>query len=131
MKAMVIDEFGATDQLHFEDLPTPKPLDDEVQIQILYASVNPVDWKICEGLLKGRLPHGFPLIPGWDAAGVVSSIGKDAKKFKIGDEVYAYCRKPTIQWGTYAEYVCCDADNVALKPKKINFAHAAAIPLVG
>lgn len=130
MKAMVIQEFGSVEQLHFENLPTPKPADNEVQIEILYTSVNPVDWKICEGLLKGRLPHEFPLIPGWDAAGVVAAVGKNVKKFKTGDEVYAYCRKPTVQWGTYAEFVCFDAENVALKPKSINFAQAAAIPLV-
>jgi NADPH:quinone reductase-like Zn-dependent oxidoreductase len=131
MKAMVIEKFGHEEQLHFEDLPTPKPTDNEVQIQVLYASVNPVDWKIREGLLKNLLPHEFPLIPGWDAAGVVTAVGKNVKTFKVNDEVFAYCRKPVVKWGTYAEYVCFDANNVALKPKTLNFAEAAAIPLAG
>src|ERR1700722_488287 len=122
MKAMVIEKFGKGEQLHFEDVPTPKPTDNEVQIQVLYASVNPVDWKIREGMLKNLLPHEFPLIPGWDAAGIVTDIGKNVKTFKIKDEVFAYCRKPIVKWGTYAEYVCFDANNVALKPKNLNFA---------
>jgi NADPH:quinone reductase-like Zn-dependent oxidoreductase len=131
MKAIIIEKFGHEDQLHLEEIPTPSPTDNEIQIQILYTSVNPVDWKICEGMLESSLPHEFPIILGWDAAGVVKQIGKNVKKFKIDDEVYAYCLKPTIQWGTYAEFVCFDAENVALKPKNVSFAQAAAIPLVG
>jgi NADPH2:quinone reductase len=131
MKAMVIDHFGNVDTLHFQEIPTPKPSGNEVQIQILYTSVNPVDWKIREGLLKGRFPYEFPIILGWDAAGIVTEVGKNVKKFKVGDEVFAYCRKPIVQWGTYAEYICFDAEHVALKPKNISFAQAAAIPLAG
>ncbi len=131
MKAVVIESFGDVEKLHLEDIPTPQPTDNEVQIQIRYTSVNPVDWKIREGYLKNRLPHEFPLIPGWDASGVVALVGKNVKNFKKGDEVFAYCRKPVVKWGTYAEYICFDANNVALKPKNITFAQAAAIPLVG
>jgi NADPH2:quinone reductase len=112
------------------DLPIPKPAENEVQIHIHYTSVNPVDWKIREGFLSGRLPHEFPLTPGWDAAGVISQVGKNVKNFKEGDEVYAYCRKDKVCHGTYAEYICFDADKVALKPKNCSFAEASAIPLV-
>lgn len=131
MKAMVIESFGDVEKLHFEEIPTPQPADNEVQIQILYTGVNPVDWKIREGYLKNRLPHEFPIILGWDAAGIVTAIGKNVRKFKKSDEVFAYCRKPTVKWGTYAEYTCFDADNVAIKPKNISFAQAAGVPLAG
>lgn len=131
MKAMVIESFGDVEKLHLDQVPTPQPADHEVQIQILYTGVNPVDWKIREGYLKNRLPHEFPIILGWDAAGIVTAVGKNVKKFKKGDEVFAYCRKPTVKWGTYAEYTCFDADNVSLKPKNISFAQAAALPLAG
>jgi 2-desacetyl-2-hydroxyethyl bacteriochlorophyllide A dehydrogenase len=129
MKAITIEGFGGVDKLQMKDLPIPKPGDTEVQFLVLYSGVNPVDWKIREGLLQKRLPHEFPLIPGWEAAGKITAIGKNVKNFKVGDEVFAYCRKPIIKWGTYAEYVCADAGQVALKPKNINFAQAAAIPL--
>ncbi|MCE5317006.1 MAG: NADP-dependent oxidoreductase [Parachlamydia sp.] len=131
MKAVVIDQFGHTENLHLVDRPIPQPEEDEVQIQILYTSVNPVDWKLCEGLLQGRLPHEFPITPGWDASGIVTEVGLNVKNLHVGDEVYAYCRKPIIHDGTYAEYICFDAENVALKPKNLSFAEAAAIPLVG
>jgi NADPH2:quinone reductase len=128
MKAIVFDRFGAA--LHESEMATPQPSDHEVQIQIKYSGVNPVDYKIREGLLENRMEHGFPLIPGWDAAGVISAVGNNVSDFKIGDEVFAYVRKAVIQDGTYAEYVTFEANNVAPKPKNISFAQAAAIPLV-
>lgn len=128
MKAIVFDHFGG--ELHQADLPIPQPSDNEVQIRIKYSGVNPVDYKIREGLLEKRMEHGFPLIPGWDASGVISAVGKNVKDFKVGDEVFAYIRKPIIQQGTYAEYVTFEAENVAPKPKNLSFAQAAAIPLV-
>lgn len=131
MKAIVIDDFGGADQLHMADVPTPQPDENEVRIHIAYTSVNPVDWKIREGYLKHLFPHEFPLIPGWDAAGTISKVGKNVNKFKVGDEVYSYCRKPIVQWGTYTEYICFDVNDVALKPKNLSMAQAASIPLVG
>jgi NADPH2:quinone reductase len=102
-----------------------------VQIKIICASVNPVDWKIRMGLLQKRLPHHFPVILGWDAAGLISALGSDVKKFQVGDAVFAYCRKSIIHDGTYAEYICFNAEDVALKPRDLSFAQAAAIPLAG
>lgn len=95
-----------------------------------FAGVNPVDWKIREGWLKKRLKTVFPAILGWDVSGVVSAVGRDVKHFKEGDLVFAYCRKPVVQWGTFAEYVTVEASHVAPKPKNISFAEAASIPLV-
>lgn len=131
MKAITIDSFGGVEKLKLKDIPIPKPADNEVQFLVQYSGVNPVDWKIREGLLQKRMPCEFPLIPGWEASGTISAIGKNVKNFKVGDEVFAYCRKPIIKWGTYAEYVCIEAEHVALKPRNINFAQAAAIPLTG
>lgn len=128
MKAIVFDRFGGA--LHGSEITTPLPSDHEVQIRIKYSGVNPVDYKIREGLLQNRMEHGFPLIPGWDAAGIISAVGTNVRDFKVGDEVFAYVRKAVIQDGTYAEYVTFEADNVAPKPKNISFAQAAAIPLV-
>lgn len=130
MKAVVIEAFGGTDNLHIKDVPKPTPLEHEVLIQVEYTAVNPVDWKIREGMLKSRLPHEFPLIPGWDASGKIVGLGKNVRSFQVGDEVYAYCRKPVVKDGTYAEYITVDSSYVALKPKNISFSEAAAIPLV-
>lgn len=131
MKAVAIEQFGGVENLHIEEIATPVHKDHEVLVQIAYTAVNPVDWKIREGFLKSRLPHKFPIVLGWDAAGTVTAVGAHVKDLKPGDEVFAYCRQPTVQWGTYAEYIALDASAVALKPRNINFAEAAAIPLTG
>jgi NADPH2:quinone reductase len=131
MKAILIEGFGGPEQLKVGRLNVPMPGPDEVQIKIVCTAVNPVDWKIRVGMLENHMPHHFPIVLGWDAAGIISALGPNVKKFKIGDEVFAYCRKSIIQEGTYAEYICFNADDVALKPKDLSFAQAAAIPLAG
>lgn len=131
MKAMIIDDFGGAERLRLADMPVPTPEDDEVLIQLAYTSVNPVDWKIREGLLKDLFPHQFPIILGWDAAGTVSAVGKAVSSFKEGDRVYGYCRKPIIQHGTYAEFVTVKATALAAMPDNISFAQGASIPLTG
>lgn len=130
MKAMVIEEFGESAQLFLKEMPKPTAQEGEVLIKVAYAGVNPVDWKIKEGYFKGAVPHEFPLILGWDVAGSIVEVGKNVKDFKVGDEVFAYVRKPLLKWGAYAEYVAFDAQNVAKKPRGISFAEAAALPLV-
>ena len=130
MKAVTINQFGGIEETSWADLPVPKPQPEEVQIKISHAAVNPVDWKICEGYLRKLLPHAFPLIPGWDASGTISAVGEAVDSFKVGDKVFAYCRKPTVQWGTYTEYVCFDAEHVAPMPMTLDSAQAASIPLV-
>ncbi len=129
MKALTIHKFGGVEETRWSELPTPSPESNEVQIKISHVGVNPVDWKICEGYLRKIIPHTFPLIPGWDASGTVTAIGDSVSSFKVGDKVHAYCRKPVIQWGTYAEYVCFDAVHVAHVPENLSLAQAAAIPL--
>ncbi|MDP1879478.1 MAG: NADP-dependent oxidoreductase [Parachlamydiaceae bacterium] len=131
MKAIVIEKFGGPEELMLKKMAIPEPNPGEVQIRISYAAVNPVDWKIRQGHLHPKIPHQFPIILGWDASGTISKVGQGVDQFKVGDEVFAYCRKPTIQWGTYAEYVCLEAENVAHKPTNLSFAQAAAFPLSG
>jgi len=131
MKAIVIDHFGGAEQMHMMDMPVPIPRKTEVLIEIHYTSVNPVDWKIRSGAFKDMLPHRFPLILGWDAAGIVGALGPEARQLHVGDNVYAYCRKPEVQSGTYTEYVAVPEEYVALMPRNMGFREAAAIPLSG
>lgn len=131
MKAITIEKFGGSEVLKMSRIPTPVALDNEVRIKISFASINPVDWKIRKGYLAEMFPHKFPLIPGWDLAGIIDSIGKNVKSFKTGDKVYAYARKPEVQWGTYAEYITLDETMVSLIPKSLTEEQSATIPLVG
>lgn len=129
VRAIVLRRFGGKEVLEEREMVTPEPFPDEVQIEVAYAGVNPVDWKIREGYLTERFPHQLPIIPGWDVSGVIKKIGSNVTNLKVGDQVYTYARKPVIQWGTYAEYVCFNAKDTAKKPKNISLAEAAAIPL--
>ena len=131
MKAMVIDAFGGPERIRAAEIPAPEPGPREVLIALGCTSVNPVDWKIREGMLADMFPHAFPLIPGWDAAGSVTAVGPGVTGFRIGDRVFAYCRKPEIRFGTYCEFVAVPESAVALIPGSLGFAEAATIPLAG
>ncbi|MCH9610569.1 MAG: Zinc-type alcohol dehydrogenase-like protein [Chlamydiales bacterium] len=127
MKAIVIHDFTGIDAVKLTDIPTPKPQGSEVQIQIKAAGVNPVDWKIADGLFRQRMDYELPVTLGWDCSGVISDPG--SSNFKKGDEVYAYCLKDRVHDGTYAEYICIESDKVSKKPSNLSFEQAATIPL--
>ena len=129
MKAIAINEFGGRDKLQLIDLPVPEVLEGEILVQVKAAGINPVDWKIREGYLKDLFTHEFPVILGWDAAGLVEGVGNGVTRFKSGDEIFAYCRKPIVHGGAYGEYILLKEEHAALKPKNISFEEAASIPL--
>jgi NADPH2:quinone reductase len=128
MKAMIITAFGGPEVFQASDWPKPEPRATEVLVRVHAAAINPVDYKIRkDGRWAGLKP---PAILGYDAAGVVESIGAGVKAFKPDDEVFY---SPSI-WagnGSNAEYQVSDESIVALKPRNLNFIEAAALPLVG
>lgn len=129
MKAIVCNHFGGSEVMELRDIDTPAPGPGEVLIRVQAAGVNPVDWKIREGGLARLFPCKFPLIPGWDAAGAIAALGEGVSGFDIGEKVWSFCRKPDIQWGTYAQYVSMDAAGVAPMPSSLSFAQASTLPL--
>jgi NADPH2:quinone reductase len=131
VRAVGIHEFGGRDRLELLDVPVPRVPPDAVRIRVQAAGVNPVDWKMREGRLEPRFPHVFPVVLGWDAAGVVDEVGPGVVEFAPGDEVMAYCRKHFVGEGTYAEYVTVPATFLARKPKRFSLEQAAGLPLVG
>jgi NADPH:quinone reductase-like Zn-dependent oxidoreductase len=129
MRAVAEDEFDGP--ISLQDLPVPEIGANEVLIRVRAAGVNPFDWKVADGALKDEMEHRFPLILGFDAAGVVERVGDEVSDLAAGDEVYGYLSKPVIGEGTYAEYVSAPAAIVARKPKSVGFAEAAALPMPG
>ena len=111
--------------------PEPKVAPSAVLIEVKAAAVNPVDWKLMAGGLDGLMDSVFPVIPGWDVAGVVAAVGPDTPELAVGDEVIAYARKETNSGGTFAEYVAVPASAVARKPSTLSFEQAAGLPLAG
>ena len=131
MRAIAIQAFGGPEAIALADLSRPKPARGEILMRVVAAGVNPVDWRIREGRLPAGVTHAFPIVPGWDAAGVVDELGEGCQRFRKGDRVLAYARKPHVQWGTYAEYVAVPERHVSLMPSNLLFEEAAAIPCVG
>ena len=129
MKAVRIHEYGNRNVLAFEDAPMPSIASNEVLVRVVAASVNPVDWKIREGYLKEMISYPMPLTLGWDVSGVVTAVGADVTRFRVGDAVYS---RPDIKRnGTYAEYVAIRDSEIALKPLTISHNEAASLPLAG
>lgn len=131
MKASYYEEFGDLNQIKTGELDRPEPGEGELLIRVKSAGVNPVDAAIARGMLKNAIPTEFPVIPGWDAAGVIEERGHSARRFKEGDEVYAYARRPKIHGGTFAEYTVLPESYVALRPSKISMEASGGIPLAG
>ncbi|SFH85868.1 NADP-dependent oxidoreductase [Modicisalibacter xianhensis] len=132
MKAITYDRYGEPgDILDVTDQPMPKVPPGEVCIRVRSVSVNPVDWKIMGGHLDQAMPTFFPVIPGWDVAGVVESVGFDTPEFQPGDEVFAYARKDFVHGGTFAEFTSVPARAVAPRPAALDWDQAAGLPLAG
>ncbi|MDA3631077.1 NADP-dependent oxidoreductase [Saccharopolyspora sp. WRP15-2] len=131
MKAIVLDEYGGPDALRLTELPDPKVAPGEVLIRVKAAGVNPVDWKLAAGNLDAVMETHFPLIPGWDVAGVVERVGFDVEEYAPGDEVFGYIRKDTAQFGGYAELVSAHVRMLARKPAALSWEQAAGVPLAG
>lgn len=128
---MTYDRYGDDDELRMADLPVPKVGPGEVRIRVTRAAVNPVDWKVMSGGLDALMDASFPVIPGWDVAGVVDAVGPDTPELAEGDRVASYARKQIVSAGTFAEYVTVMADDVAAVPDEVGDDVAAALPLTG
>src|SRR5258705_8218426 len=125
MKAVVAQEYGAPEVLRLEEVPRPEPKEDEVLVRVIASGVNPADPLTLSGKYAREFGTHLPLIPGYDIAGVVEKTGAKVTNLKAGDAVYGY---PTFGGG-WAEYVTVKHWEVAAKPKTLNFAEAAAVPM--
>jgi NADPH:quinone reductase-like Zn-dependent oxidoreductase len=124
MRAVVLHEYGGPEKLKFEDnVSEPQISGSTVLIGAAAASVNPIDWKLREGMRRKDSPLSFPAILGRDVSGVVRAVGASVKHFKARDRVLA------LSWATYAELVAVDDSDVTHLPDGVDLADAAAIPL--
>lgn len=128
MRAVMQREFGAPEVLEVMEVNPPTPLPSEVLVAVQAAGVNPVEAAIRSGAfpLLGQPPFAL----GWDLSGVVSQVVPGVNRFTVGDEVYGMPLFPRPA-GTYAELVAAPSRQLALKPRSLDHAHAAALPLAG
>jgi NADPH:quinone reductase-like Zn-dependent oxidoreductase len=127
VRAVVIPGFDTEPEL--AERPVPEPGPDEVLVRMHAAGMNPFDWKVAEGALKGVVEHPFPLVMGSDGAGVVEAVGSQVVRFRPGDRVYGQFMRIERGIGSYAEYAVAPADGkLALVPDGLSFSVAAALP---
>lgn len=132
MRAMVYRRYGGPDVLEPAQLPVPKTHVDSVLVRVKAAGLNRADAVIQSGALDNAVEAYFPVVPGWDIAGVVERSGPAAPEFAPGDEVIGYIRGEVQRaHGALAEYVSADVRTLAPKPRHMGFAEAACLPLAG
>jgi alcohol dehydrogenase len=127
MKAAFIRRYGGNDVVELGELPEPQAGPGELLVEVHAASVNPVDFKIRDGMLKMIIPFGFPLILGNDLSGTVKAVGAGVTRFRPGDAVYARMDKRRI--GAFAEFAVVAEADAAAKPTNLTHVEAAAVPL--
>ena len=129
MKAAFIRRYGGNKVVELGELPAPQAGPGELLVEVHAASVNPVDFKIRDGMLKMIIPFGFPLILGNDLSGVVQAVGAGVTRFRPGDAVFARLDKRRI--GAFAEFAVVAEADAAARPANLSHVEAAAVPLAG
>lgn len=127
MKAVIYKKYGPPEVLQLREIETPEPKENEVLVRVKATTVTPVDCvfrsgknigaRMFTGLTKPKNP-----VLGNEFSGVVETVGKDVKNFKVGDEVFG-------GGPGHAEFACVSADGpLAIKPGNLSFEEAAAVP---
>ncbi|MGX7348686.1 NADPH:quinone reductase [Dolosicoccus paucivorans] len=106
MKSIVVSQFGQADQLKYEDNELPQLKDNQVQVKLAYAGINPVETYIRTG--EYAFKPDLPWTPGFDGAGVVEGVGANVTRFKEGDHVFVAALNHNDNSGTYSEQVVVD-----------------------
>lgn len=114
MRAVMLTGYGDNKKLELVELSRPQAAAGEVLIQVHYAGVNPVDFKIRNGMLRLVTPYQLPQPMGNEVAGTVAAVGEGVTDFKQGDAVFTRLAKERM--GGFADFVACDASLVAHKP---------------
>lgn len=139
MRAIVCTAYGSPDVLKLQEIKKSVPKDNEVLIKVNATTVTSGDcrvrgfkspfllWlpmRIVLGLRRPRKP-----VLGVEMAGEIEAVGKDVRKFKIGDSVYGL---PGMRFGAHAEYLCLpEKSALAEKPHNMTYEEAAAVPFSG
>ena len=127
MQAARIHSYGDPTGVKVVPAPRPEPGPGQVLVRVKAAGVNPLDWMVAEGKARSWLDHRLPLTLCWELAGTVEKLGADISGLKPGDEVFGMIDLSGD--GAAAEYAVGNEDAFAIKPRTLDFAAAAAVPV--
>lgn len=123
MKAIMVRQWGGSEQALIEEIERPSPGPGEVLVHIKATSINPLDWKIREGYL-----HDFVMLPtplGSDIAGDIEAIGEGVEGWTVGTAVYGF---KGLRGGAYADYTIVQSHEIARMPTTLSYSDAASVP---
>ena len=131
MRAVVVREYGGRAEI--VALPAPEVEPGHILIKIAAAGMNPMDRSIASGVWKSVMAATFPMILGFDVAGVVADIGEETTRFGVGESIMGQLLLPPVgAFGTYAEYVAVSEQATLTRiPSGVDPAVAAAAPTAG
>jgi NADPH2:quinone reductase len=131
MKALLIQKFADPTAIQIQVVADLQPAADQVIVQVKAAGVNPADWYVVNG--QFQIPPVLPVTPGFEAAGEVIAVGATVTDVQPGTRVLItlpYLSNGTANFGAFAEQIAVPASNLVPIPDGIDFATAAAIPVM-
>ena len=123
MQAVQVNQYGGPEVLELAESPDPHAGPGQVRVVVHAASVNPLDYKIRSGATAGDGPTSFPVLLGFDAAGVVDEVGEEVTDVRLGDAVFG------LGSSTYAERAVLQ--HYVTKPDFLDWAEATALAVGG
>lgn len=127
-RVYVFNDYGGAGTEELMERPVPEPGPGEILVMVFAAGVNPVDWKIREGLLGRNPSRTLPAPMGREVSGVVVATGPEVNDFAVGDEVLGLVAPGQ---GGFADHALLRAADAVRKPADLPFAVAATIPVAG
>ena len=122
MKALQCVELGGPDKLKINEVDSPSVIPGHVVIDVKSGSINFPDVLMIQGLYQFQPP--LPFTPGGESAGIISEVGEDVTKFKVGDKVFAMTGT-----GAFAEKILAHEASCMLIPDSMDYDSAAALSM--
>lgn len=129
MRALVLDRYGSPDVLRLAERPKPVAGQGEVLVRLLLSGVNPIDVGVRAGRVLPDGPGRFPMVLGWDGAGLVEAVGAGVSDLAVGERVMAMSKQPSSGVGLHAEYAALPVAQVVRLDERVSLELAAATPL--